>query len=170
MVATWTPTVMPSKVRLELVDQRLLVGVDLVEVGAVELARVARELAVLEHRELGRRRGVAVGELDHLLALVGDRHAGHDDVVLAGLQRRDDAFPVLRHDLALGAHAPAQVVGEVDLEADQLARAVGRVPRRVGALGRDPDGGPFLGRGAAGDQAEAQRHDAAASPTQVSTW
>ena len=38
-----------------------------------------------------------------------------------GAQGRDDAVPVLRDDLALHLHARAEVVGEVDLEAFELA-------------------------------------------------
>ncbi len=45
------------------------------------------------------------------------------------LERRDDAVPVLGDDLALDLHAGAEVVGEVDLEAFELAAGAGEVPR-----------------------------------------
>jgi hypothetical protein len=51
----------------------------------------------------------------------------------------------LRDDLALGLHPLAQVLGEVDLEADQLAAGIGEVPGLVGPLGRDLDARPVLG-------------------------
>src|SRR3546814_15515814 len=84
------------------------------------------------------RRGLRVcaREVDHLLALRGDRHAGHDGVVLAGLQRRNDALPGLLDDLALDLHAPAEIGGEIDLEAEQLAGAVGGVDRKRVVWGR----------------------------------
>ena len=110
------------------------------EVEGLAGARHLGERRVLGHQEAVRRVGVGAGEVDDLLALVGDAHAGHDGVVLLGVERRDDAVPILRHDLALDLHAGAQVVGEVDLEAFELAAGAGEVPRRVGAFGGDLHG------------------------------
>ena len=68
------------------------------------------------------------------------------------LKRRDDAVPVLSHDLALHLHAPAEVVGEVDLEAFELAARAGEVPRRVGAFGGDLEGLALRRRAADGER------------------
>src|SRR3546814_1122162 len=76
--------------------------------------------ALLAH-ELGRRVVVLVGEVDLLLALFGDRHRRDDGVVLARLQGGNDAIPVLGDQLALHLHLLAERVGDVDVEADQLA-------------------------------------------------
>ena len=68
------------------------------------------------------------------------------------VERRDDAVPILRDDLAFHLHARAKIVGEVDLEAVELAARAGEVPRRISALGRDLDRFPFLAlRGGAAD-------------------
>ncbi len=86
----------------------------------------------------GRRRVVVfVGEVDLLLALVGDRHRGDDGVELAGLQRRDDAVPILRDELAGHLHLRAERVGDVDVEAFELAVGGQVVEGRVGAFGAD---------------------------------
>jgi hypothetical protein len=50
----------------------------------------------------------------------------------------------LRDDLALHLHAGAQIVGEVDLEAFELAARTREVPRRVSTLSGDLDGIPLL--------------------------
>ena len=64
---------------------------------------------------------VLVGEVDHFLALLGDRHGGDDRVVFLGDQARDDAVPILHDELALEVRRLAQRFGDVDVEADELA-------------------------------------------------
>jgi hypothetical protein len=41
----------------------------------------------------------------------------------------------LSDDFALRLHPPAQVLCEIDFEADELSAGVGEIPRLVGALG-----------------------------------
>ena len=106
--------------------------------------------------------GIGPREVDRFEPLVGDVHAGHDHVVLGRVQRRDDAVPILRHDLALHLHAAAELVREVDLEAIELAARRREVPRGIGPFGRDADLGPLfaLRPGAArghGHEREAKR-------------
>ena len=115
--------------------------------GVDHLARAQRfgDVAILGGHEGGRGRGVGIGEVDLLLAVVGDRHAVHDDVELAGLETGDHAVPVLRDDLALDAGPLAQVVGEIGLEADDMAARVGQVVGIVGPLHPDDDGLPLFG-------------------------
>ena len=89
-------------------------------------------------RDDGRRRVVVfVGEVDLLLALVGDRHRRDDGVELAGLQRRDDAVPILGDEFALDLHLLAKRVGDVDVEAFELAVGGQVVEGRIGAFGAD---------------------------------
>ena len=56
---------------------------------------------------------------------------------LAGLKRGDHAVPVLGDELALGLHLLAERIGDVDVEAFQLAVRGQVVEGRVGALGAD---------------------------------
>ena len=53
----------------------------------------------------------------------------------------------------------AEIVGEIDLEAFELAAGAGEVPRRIGAFGGDLDG-LFLGRGAADGEGRAEESEA----------
>jgi len=46
---------------------------------------------------------------------------GDDGIELAGLQRRDDAVPILGDEGALELHLVAKRLGDVDVEADELA-------------------------------------------------
>jgi hypothetical protein len=71
------------------------------------------------------------------------------------------SYPVLGHDLALHLHAPAELVGEVDLEALELAARAGEVPRLVGAFRGDLDGFPLLAlrEGATGRQRGGEDRD-----------
>ncbi len=96
--------------------------------------------------------GIGAGEVDDLLAVLGDAHAGHDGVVLLGVERRNDAVPILRHDLALHLHAAAEIAGEIDLEAFELAASAGEVPRRVGAFRGDLHGLALRRRAADGER------------------
>ena len=131
--------------RLHALDRRVAGGGVLVEID--ERARVGRlgERAVLRREEGAGRSGVGLREVDLLLALVGDRHAVHDDVELARLEPRDHAVPILGDDLALEARALAEVHHQVRLEADDLAARVGQVPGLVGPFHADDDGLPVLG-------------------------
>ena len=139
IVEPWTPTVLPLRIAFE-----ASIAFSAAACWVPRLIGLARARHLGERRDLGDQEAVGAvrvgtGEVDHLLALVGDAHAGHDGVVLLGGQRRDDAVPVLGHDLALHLHARAQVVGEVDLEAFELAAGAREVPRRIGALRGDLD-------------------------------
>ena len=125
-----------------------------VEVEARTLPRELRERGILRRAPAVRSARVDAREVDHLEPFVGDVHARHDGVVLLGRQRRDDAVPVLRDDLAFHLHARAKIVGEVDLESVELAARGLEVPGRIGALGRDLDRFPFLALGGGGPRAE----------------
>ncbi|MNI51943.1 hypothetical protein D3C76_1550780 [compost metagenome] len=67
-----------------------------------------------------------------MLALVGDRHRGDQEVELLGVQGRDDAVPVGGHDGALDFHLGAQGVADLFVEADDIATGIFVVERRVG--------------------------------------
>ena len=103
------------------------------------------ERPVLVGHEHGRRRGIGIGEGDHLLAVVGDRERVHDHVVLAGLQRRDRAVEVRGDDLAFDLHAAAEILQHLRLEAADGAVRIGQVPGLVGALRHHRDALPVLG-------------------------
>src|SRR5690606_34017031 len=66
-------------------------------------------------------------------------------VELARLQCRNDAIPVLRDEGALGLHLRAEGLGDVDVEAFQLAVRSQVVEGRVGAFGADADLHRILG-------------------------
>ena len=63
-------------------------------------------------------------------AFGGDRHAGGDDVDLAGLERRDETIDVVGQELRLDAHVGRELARDVDLEADELSVGAARGPRR----------------------------------------
>ncbi len=119
------------------------------------------ERAVAHHREAMRSAGVGAREIDHLHTRVGDVHAGHDRIVLAGLEGRDDARPILRDDLAGDLHAGAEIVREIDLEAGERAVGLREVPRRIGAFRGDAHRLLLRARRPARD---AQRHRGACEP------
>ena len=100
--------------------------------------------------EVDRRAGreVRLGEVDKLVALVGDAHAGHDGVVVAGIQVGDDGVPVVGDPDAFKVGAAAELVAELALEAVDLAVVVDEVVGVVVALGAHRD---LLGLGRAGE-------------------
>ena len=65
---------------------------------------------------------IAVGEVHHARALGGDRHGADDHVVLLGLQAGDDAVPLRLDEHALALDLRAQRVGNIHVEAHDLAR------------------------------------------------
>ena len=104
--------------------------------GGASVGEVGQRAFLLDRECRGGARVVAA-EINHLLALSSDAHAVHDGVVFAGGQAWDDAVPILRDEFAGDLHALAEVVAEVDLEADELAVGGVAVERHVGALGCD---------------------------------
>src|SRR4051794_5143324 len=82
---------------------------------------------------------VCVGacEVNDLLAFVGDAHAGHDGIVFLRLKSGDDPVPVLGHNLALYFDAAAKFVGEINVEAFELAARTCEIPRGISAFRRD---------------------------------
>jgi hypothetical protein len=69
-------------------------------------------------------RDVGLGEVDHLVALVGDRHAGDDGVVVARHEVGDDRIPVVGDPFAGQLGARAQLVAQLALEAVDLAASL----------------------------------------------
>jgi hypothetical protein len=143
MVATCTPIVLPFSAGER--DPRA---------GVAHLG----ERAVLHDREGGGRTGVGHREIDHLQAFGGNAHARHDRVILAGDQAGDDAVPVLGDEVAGDLQPVAQIIGQINLEADQLAVRRVHVVRRIGALGGDHDLFPVLGLGGRHRQPCQHRH------------
>ena len=92
---------------------------------------------VLGRGDCRRRVVIFLGEVDLLGAFRRDRHRCDDRVELAGLQRRDDAVPILRDELAGHLHLRAERIGDVDVEAFELAVGGQVVERRIGAFGAD---------------------------------
>src|SRR4029453_5040612 len=88
---------------------------------------------------------VGVGEVEHLLALVGDGHAGRGDVAFAGVQvlTRLDALERGVDDRLGHAQLLGDQVDQGDVEADDLAGGVLGLERRGGA-GGGGRGGPRL--------------------------
>tara|TARA_Y100001934_G_scaffold283612_1_gene404798 strand:- start:8402 stop:8725 length:324 start_codon:yes stop_codon:yes gene_type:complete len=74
------------------------------------------------YREGDGRSRVVARERDDFFALCLDGHAGHNCVVFLGEEGRDDAVPGSFNDLAFDLHAFAQLVGKVDVEANQVNR------------------------------------------------
>ena len=70
--------------------------------------------------------GVAGGEVDGLQALLGDGHAGHAHVVLAGLDAADDGAELGVHNGQLAAHLVGNGGGH--LRVDTHHRVVLRPP------------------------------------------
>ena len=139
---------------LQRLERGVAAGLVLVEVDQLAGAGELGERAGFRRGE--GRRDVRIGdrEVDLLLALVGDRHAVHDDVELAGLQAGNHAVPILRDDLAFDLHPRADVHRDVGLEADDLAARIGQIVGLVGALHADDHGLPVLGARRAGEDQE----------------
>ena len=100
--------------------------------------------SVLHDQEGGDAAGVWMSEVHHLLARLVDAER-HDKIELAGIEARDDARPFVLHELARHLGAPAEIIGDVDVETPQLAVRTDRVPRREGAFDTDPHRRPVLG-------------------------
>ncbi|MNP65143.1 hypothetical protein D3C76_1607090 [compost metagenome] len=83
-----------------------------------------------------RRRVVLVGEIDFLLALLGNGHGRDDSVVLAGHQSWNHAIPALGNDFAARLDPFAERLGDVDIETAQLT-VFQVTERRISALGSD---------------------------------
>jgi hypothetical protein len=80
----------------------------------------------------------------HNLAPLRVRPHGQDGVKLAGEQGRHLAVPVLRHDLALEIGPFADLIGDIDVIADDLAVSRCRIVGRKGPFHTDGDLRPFL--------------------------
>ena len=87
---------------------------------------------------------IAVGEVDLLQALLVDRHAGHADIVLAGLDAGNNG---IKSDVG-GFQGHAQLfgnrAGHLNVDADQLAVVVVFIGRE-GTLGRHMQNSGLLG-------------------------
>src|SRR5690606_36738624 len=82
--------------------------------------------------ERGRRRDVFLREVDDLVALIGDRHAGDDHVVVARDEVGNDRIPLVSHPFAGQFGALAELVAHLALEAVVLALVVYEVVGRIG--------------------------------------
>src|SRR5690606_33977926 len=71
-------------------------------------------------------------------------------IELLGLQRRDHAVPVNGDEFAGDLHLVAERLGDVDVEADELAVRRQAVEGRIGSFRADDD--LFLGGGGAGEK------------------
>ena len=87
------------------------------------------------------RHGVGIGEVDGLLALLGDGHGADDAVCLVGLQRWDEAVPGRVLDYEVVAITIREVPHEVHGQAGGLPRIVLGLERRVGKLHRHREDG-----------------------------
>ena len=93
---------------------------------------------------------VGAREGDPLLSPLGDHERGCDGVVLPLDETFDDAVPLVRDEGAAGRDRGADGLGDIDLEALQLA-VLDIVEGREGALDGHPDGALIL-RGAGARQ------------------
>src|SRR5438132_1002873 len=82
-------------------------------------ARACRLAATHDGDQRGEQIWVAEG--DPHLARPGDRHARHDEVDPAGLERRDELVPLELPQLEGPAESPRQLAGKVDLETGEPA-------------------------------------------------
>ncbi len=106
--------------------------------------------AVLGGGEGSGRGGIGDGEIDDLLALFSDRQRIHDDVELAGIERRDHAVPIGGDQRAFDLGALAEHLGKLRLETAERAVGIGEVPRRISAFERNGRLRPVLGKGGGG--------------------
>src|SRR5918994_1929014 len=83
-------------------------------------------------------------EIDGFQPFIGNLHPGHDGIVLAGAECRNNAVPVLGYDLTLDFHPRAKLGNEIDLEAFELAAGTSEVPGGICTLGGDLHGFPSL--------------------------
>src|SRR3954452_10759549 len=95
---------------------------------------------------------VGVGEVEHLLAVIGDRHAGRSHVTLAGVEGLPglDALERRVEDRLLEVQLLRDQVHHVDVEADDLAALV-VLERLVGQVGADRQGALLDDLGTASD-------------------
>ena len=99
---------------------------------ALEVCGGRAELLVLGADHGGRRVVVFVGEIDRLLALVGDRHRVHDRIDLLRGQRRNEAVPRDRRQHAVKLLLGTDRIDDLDLPAAPFAGRILLVEWRIG--------------------------------------
>ena len=100
-------------------------------------------LFILADDELRAGNGVGRGEVEGFLALVGNADLVDHHVVFSGLQAGQDGAPFAGAEIGLDAQFLRQGIGQLDLEAGQLAVFL-VVKRRVRAFQRDFEGAALL--------------------------
>ena len=90
-----------------------------------------------EHRHLNAGLEVRVGEVEDLLAVVGDRHAGDDAVDLVGLHGLQCGVEAERLDVDGEALVLGDGPDEVHVDADEIALLVLEFERGEGRVGGD---------------------------------
>mmetsp|Transcript_1972 Transcript_1972/g.3641 ORF Transcript_1972/g.3641 Transcript_1972/m.3641 type:complete len:257 (-) Transcript_1972:200-970(-) len=105
------------------------------------------QILVHTHVEGWRIGDICLGEVDHFVALVGDRHAGDDGVVVARGQIRDDAVPLVGDPFAGQLGAGAEFIAKGALEAVDLAVIVDEVVGGVGTFGAHAHDGVAVSHG-----------------------
>jgi hypothetical protein len=102
--------------------------------------------------------GIGDGEVNDLLARLVDAEGQHE-IELADIEAGNEARPFAGNELASDGGALAEILGEIDVEARELAVGADHVPRREGALDAEPDMRPILGTDGAGGKCRRQCED-----------
>ncbi|MCY1362389.1 hypothetical protein D9M68_713020 [compost metagenome] len=113
----------------------------------------ASKIGILfDHEHVGEFR-IADREIDLLLALGGNRHAGNDDVETLGLQRWNEAVEGLHDEMTLHLQFGTEQVSDIRVEARDVAGGVSHAPWRIFPLRSDRQFAlGRLGRGEAGGE------------------
>ncbi len=98
----------------------------------VRVIQLLQALDVFRHESVGGHPGARLchrlGEVYAQCALWRDHDTGCDHVDLAGLQRRDDVFPLVHLELGTYAHVLRDLDAEIDVVADVTAPLRGHGP------------------------------------------
>ena len=95
------------------------------------------------HKLVGHQR-IFAGKVHGALALFGNGHGGDNGIIFTRQQRRNNAVPVLGHQLALHLHLLTQGIGHVYVKALQLAIFIGPGKGRISPFNAKTHGFPFL--------------------------
>ena len=113
------------------------------EIAGAERLGVGEARLVGAHEQVLLRQHVGIGEVDLLLAIVGDADAIHADVVETLLHALDHRVPARQLPLDLEVEPLRDLVDGIVFPADALpGLGVGKVERRIGVLGHRDHGPP----------------------------
>ena len=108
----------------------------------------ASQIYIVRQSQVSRgvRLAVVGGEIDYFIALIGDRHAGNNCVIVARDQIGDNAVPIVHNPFTGQFGAFAQFVADFALKTVDFAGIIDKVPRRVSTFSAQAHGVARIGQ------------------------